>query len=200
MWKYPYVQSPKRLADFLQRLPSIGVPDVLNTATLRRHGFDNSNDRGIVGVARFIGLIDAEGVPTERWSELRGDFGPALAEAIRQGYPDLFRQYPDAHRQDEDALRAFFGASTTAGAAAVAKTVGTFRTLCGLAEFRDGKAGAEVEKHTVSKSETAPVSMRFSDEPRLSLSLQVTFPAEADEATFRAFFRALREELLDRKS
>lgn len=201
MWKYPYVQSPKRLVEFLQRLPSIGVPEVLNTSSLRRHGFDNSNDRGIVGVVRFIGLIDAEGVPTEKWSLLRGDFRPALADAIMSGYEDLFRQYPDAYRQGDDALRAFFGESTSAGAAAISKTVGTFKALCSLAAFPDQKRVGGSVKQAVSERETAtsgpPVPLP-STAAALSISVQVSFPAETDEATFRAFFRALRQELLDR--
>lgn len=199
MWKYPYVQSPKRLVSFLERLPSIGVPQRLDTQALRRLGFEAANDRGIVGVARFLGIIDEGGASTQQWTELRADLRPALGQLMQRAYAPLFEQYPDAHHRSEDELRAFFSVSTTAGAAAVAKTVTTFRALAGLAEFeekrlRNASAAPSDERETLEG--TKETRRGAGSGNGVSLALTIALPAGLSEEELRRYLVAIREELL----
>jgi hypothetical protein len=95
---YPYTPVTGKLKALLQKVRSTGMPPKLSAAHLKTLGFTSSNDASMIGVLRFIGLIDGSSIPTPLWSEYRGQKHRAvLGRAVKQGYADLFALYPQAN-------------------------------------------------------------------------------------------------------
>ena len=199
---YPYVQSPGRLVRFLRELRTIGKPARFTTDVLRSLGYTSSNDRGFIRVLRFLGWIGAAGEPTLRWDAMRAGFEAALADAIRTGYVDVFSQYPDAHRRDDEALRSFFSARTSVGAAAVAKMAATFRALCGGATFSDEEMRLPISETEPGMPAGLPFPSRSVSESgcQVTINIDLTLPADATGEVYERIFEAISRHLLGRKA
>ena len=98
MVDYAYTVVTGRIKDLLAKVRTTGPPAKFTQAHLKTLGFTSSNDTSLIGVLKFIGFIDSNGIPTPVWNEYRGaKYKQVLASAIRTGYADLFALYPDAN-------------------------------------------------------------------------------------------------------
>ena len=76
----------------LRRLRGFRPPKV-DIAFLRMHRIAPKNERAVVNALRYLGLIDAEGVPTEKLARLQGgDYVKGLATVVGEAYADLFQR------------------------------------------------------------------------------------------------------------
>ena len=141
MAAYPYTPVTGKLKTLLQKVRTTGIPSKLTAGHLKTIGFTSSNDPSMIGVLKFIGLVDGAGIPTPLWSEYRGQSHKAvLGRAIKSGYADLFALYPDANSRSIPDLTHVFSTSSTGGEQVIRQTVQTFKALVDEAEF--GGAGA----------------------------------------------------------
>src|ERR1700738_3342347 len=128
MVDYAYTVVPGRIKEILEKVRSTGRPPKLTVAHLKTLGFTSSNDTSLIGVLRFIGFIDSNGIPTTLWNEYRGaKYKQVLAKAIRTGYADLFAVYPDANATSNTELSHVFSTSSSAGSQVISKTIATFK-------------------------------------------------------------------------
>ena len=133
---YPYTQVTGKLKSLLEKIRTVGVPPKVNGSWLKTIGFTSSNDPTLIGVLKFVGLIDASNIPTPKWTAYRGATHRAvLGDAIRQAYSDLYAVYPDAHARSNTELSHVFSTSSTGGQQVITKTVNTFKVLVQEAEF-----------------------------------------------------------------
>jgi hypothetical protein len=136
MVEYAYTTVTGKIKDFLAKIRSTGIPPKLTQAHLKTLGFTSSNDGTLIGVMKFVGLIDDSGIPTQMWNAYRGTHHRAvLAKGIREGYADLFAVYPDANVRPNPELTHVFTTSSSAGAQVIGKTVATFKALVDEADF-----------------------------------------------------------------
>ena len=136
MADFPYTTVPGKLKTLLDKIRDIGVPPKAHNQWLKSIGFTSSNDSSLLTILKYLGLADQTGVPTQRWTEYRGNLhGRVLAEAIQDGYSELYAVYPDAHSRTAEELEHVFSTNSTAGKQVIGKTATTFRNLCELADF-----------------------------------------------------------------
>jgi hypothetical protein len=91
MSDFAYTVVPGKLRQLLTKMRTVGVPRKVNADWLKNLGFTSSNDKSLIAILKFIGMIDPSGVPTPTWSGYRGaDNKKVLGRAVRQGYADLF--------------------------------------------------------------------------------------------------------------
>jgi hypothetical protein len=118
MVDFTYTTVPGKIKPLLTKIREVGVPQKVTVQWLKTLGFRSSNDASLVGVLKFIGLTDATGVPTPRWTQYRGaNHKRVLGEAVREGYADLFAVYPDAHQRNPADLDHVFSTSSSGGKA-----------------------------------------------------------------------------------
>src|SRR2546427_2780581 len=131
MTDFPYTLVPGKLKEFLGQIPSMGIPDKVSQTYLEKTGYKSKNDRMTIGVLKDIGFTDSSGHPTARWKAYRdrGQSAAIMAQALRETYADLFRTYPDSHRKDNEALRNYFSAHSSAGDRMLQAMVQTFKAL-----------------------------------------------------------------------
>jgi hypothetical protein len=136
MADFTYTTVPGKIKPFLEKIRQVGVPPKASAQWLKSIGYLSSNDSSLVAVLKFIGLIDATGIPTGIWSNYRGaHHKKVLGEAIRNGYAELFAVYPNAWEVETKDIEHVFSTSSSAGKQVISKTIATFNALCELAEF-----------------------------------------------------------------
>ena len=208
MADYPYCTVPGKLSEFLAKIQSIGIPEKVTTRWLPTIGFGSTNDRSIITVLKFIGLVDGNGVPTQLWSEFRGQSGGrALEKAVKNAYSELFRTYPDAQNRTTDELQTFIRGHTTYGTQAVSKAVKTFKTLCQHSEFESDESAAKLVETETAESETTtpssaekvlPTPRSVSGSPSLHIDIQIHISPEATSDQIEKIFESMAKHLYEK--
>lgn len=107
-------------------------PGRVDETFLRSQGIAPRNEYKVVGALRFLGLIDAEGRPTERAHLLKtrgATFTLNLQEIVREAYGDLFREVRPREATQE-AVYNHFVARARLGGEMATKATRFFRKLC----------------------------------------------------------------------
>lgn len=108
------------------------APAKVDQAFLRQHRVAPQNEYKVVGALQFLGLIDAEGQPTEK-SRLLKVRGPAytlnLQGIVREAYVDLF-EHLNPRETDRDRLHNYFVTRAHLGAEMATKAARFFIELC----------------------------------------------------------------------
>ncbi len=195
MADFPYTPHPATLKKFFAHIQSAGVPEKVSIKYLETVGFKTKNDRYIIGVLKFLGFVDSNGIPTELWSQYRNRSNAmtALAGAIQSKYNDLFQTYPDAYRKDNEALRNYFSPHTTVAESTLGLIVSTFKVLCELANFE----GVESIQHKGTGGKPSggqpPLPPQL---PVVNINIQLQLPATDDATIYDKLFAALKKHLL----
>jgi Family of unknown function (DUF5343) len=193
----PYMASTKNLADILNKIESAGTPPRFTNEFLKTLGFTSSNDRTIIKVLKGLGFLASDGTPTERYNEFRNPArsGAALAQGLREGWPEVFLADQQAHARSSSDLVGLFKNVTGKGDAVAQKMATTFKALADRADFAAAPAALTGEEvvEAPAPPETRPDRLGV----RLHHDVHLHLPPTSDVAVYTAIFRALRAELLD---
>ena len=146
--EYPYAHVSAKLKDFLDKIPSTGVPDKVTYNELAARGFKSTNDRSILGVLKFLTLVDAEGIPTEKWTAYRNKSNNKLllGTLVQLSYSELFSMYPNAQERADEEIRNFIASKTKVGEDTIQRIVTTFKMLCSMSDFSSHTSDAEPDE------------------------------------------------------
>lgn len=168
-------------------------------------GFTSSNDRGVIKLFKYLGLLDTTGKPLTPYREFM-DSSKAksvLGGRLRASYDDLFLADKEANNQNAAKLKGWFKTKTGASEAVAEKMATTFKSLASYATFdtvsavetvkpaTNGSLDVEVEKPVPPTTPEVKESKGFS----FAYRIEVHLPDTTNIDTYRAIFRALREEL-----
>lgn len=210
MAKLPYVVNTGKVSEYFNKIQEVGRPTTVNRQWLNTVGFTGSNDRYLVAFLKDIGFVDTSGNPTQRWTDYRdSSVAPGvLADAVRDGFADLFQLYSDAQRKDDAAIRNWMRThAPDASQTTVDRSLATFRSVCALADFgagdsrpASGPTGANADEPSVSSAQAAlglggPAPSTTM--PSVNINVELHLPASADADHYEAFFSAMRKHLLD---
>lgn len=204
MADFPYTPNPASLKRFLSHIQSAGVPGKITQKYLEQVGFKSTNDRYIIGVLKFVGLVDSSGAPTDLWQSYRNRqaAGATLAAALRGGYDNLFSTYPDAYRKDNEALRNYFSAHTKVAERTLGLIVATFKALCDLADFEASQPAEAAASEPLTQKPTHEAKRRVVEPathggmPAININIQLQLPATDDAGIYDKLFAALKKHLL----
>ncbi len=70
MAEFPYSPHAANVKRFLDHVQKAVVPEKVTLNYLKKVGF-SSNDRYILGILKFLGFVDACGMPTKTWTDYR---------------------------------------------------------------------------------------------------------------------------------
>ena len=158
MTEFPSTGVTGKIKQLLQKIRDIGMPKKITVAWLKSIGFTSSNDPTLIPILKFIGLSDANGNPTDIWSQYRGnDYRAVLGSAIKKGYYELFSVYSDANAREQKDLYHFFSTKSQAGKQTIEITIRTFKALCDEADFSQDSAEAIVATFAPSPVASAPI-------------------------------------------
>lgn len=201
-----------KVHDILDKIQNAAVPDVFGVDFLKDMGFTSSNDRAMIRVLKYLGMIDQAGRPQPAYREFM-DHTKAkgvLAARLRAAFDDLFAADKGAQAKSATQLKGWFKTKTGAGDAVAEKMASTFKSLADYADWTAIPVPAPVAAQSeppvpepAIEAEKAPDTKP----PKLNLGglesglglvyrLEIHLPDSANVDTFRAIFRALKEELL----
>ncbi|MBX4900123.1 DUF5343 domain-containing protein [Sinorhizobium sp. B11] len=207
MGDFAYTNVPGKIKPLLDKIRTIGIPPKVGTPWLKTIGYTSSNDKSLVGVLKFVGLIDSSGTPTPIWNGLRGSHHKkVLGEAIMKGYAELYAIYPDAHTRTNTEIGHVFTTSSTAGQQVISKTVATFKALVAEADFSADAASADTAIHTgplhtapVQSAPTSPTMPNMQNGPAVHIDIQIHISPESTAEQIDKIFESMAKHLYGRK-
>jgi hypothetical protein len=106
--KYPYSRL-KGLKDFMDfaKEPGWKQPKI-DKALFKKLDLAKGKENEALSALRFLGLIDAAGVPTAAFDALKEDYQGTMNNLVRTGYADLFSLIPP-RLATQSRLLTFFG-------------------------------------------------------------------------------------------
>ncbi len=207
MTDYPYMNSTRKVEDFFNKIQKMGIPDTITTKWLPSIGFKSTNDRPIVKIVKFIGFANSSGQPTTRWQSYRdqNQSKRIMAQGILEGYSELFEQYPDAYQRNDEDLKNYFRANSTAGEQVITYTLGTFKILCSLADFSQNGSKSEEEPQNFLDAENqsnmplpSSVASHQSGKPSLHIDVQIHIDSDATPEQIDQIFKSMAKHLYDK--
>jgi len=137
----PFMFGYGVIAAVIEKIQDRDAPDVFSHDYLRYTlGFSRESDRAFIALAKRMGLLTAEGKPTELYHDLRKpkQAHAALAKAMHQGYAMLYARNAKVDGLDRKDLAALIAELTTLepGHTTARAIVGTFLALRDLARPR----------------------------------------------------------------
>jgi hypothetical protein len=207
-----YTTVPGSFSKLLDKIPTLGRPDKVNSGWLASIGMGGGNNQSMLRVLKGLGAVASDGTPSELWGALRAQDKPKIAAAVRTMYSDLFAIYPDANKKDDEALIAFFRANTDLGEKAQRLSVQTFKVLCDAGDFSVTATADAAEANTAASSpapagaaktkQTTPDPPAAKDEPRsaagqvaLTVNIELHLPASSDGEVYDKLFGAMAKHL-----
>ena len=204
MADFAYTTVPGKLKPLLEKIRQVGIPSKVSIQWLKTLGFTSSNDTTLIGVLKFVGLVDSSNIPTSTWSQYRGAHHKrTLGDALQRGYAELFAVYPDAPQRANVELEHVFSTSSTAGKQVIGKTVTTFKALCEIAEFASLEEATSQQVHTgpmhtpVGTMATNSVQPRTSGGsiPSVHIDVQIHISPEASAEQIDQVFKSMAKHL-----
>lgn len=200
MSEIPYTPLAGKIKEYFAKIQETKVPPKVDTDWLKSIGFGSGNDSYILKVLKHIGFVDDSKVPTDLWKEYKDPTKShaVLAQAIRQGYKDLFDTYEDAHRKDNEALYAFFSSKTGMAKRTVDLMVNTFTNLCQLADFEKEISQIERRPPKVFSPQKGGIGVKPANGiiSEMHINIQLHLPATSDQTVYDNLFKSLRKHLL----
>lgn len=155
---------------------------------------------------KYLGMLDSSGRPQASYREFMDQTKAkhVLATRMRATFDDLFTADKNANSKSVEQLKGWFKTKTGSGDAVAQKMASTFRSLATYANW-DGAApaAAEDEKSESSMPERthSPIELpQSAGHGKSAIGLvyrfEIHLPDTQNVDTFRAIFRALREELM----
>lgn len=197
MAEFQYTTVPGKLKKLLSKIHEVGVPSKASNKWLKSIGFKSSNDGTLLTILKFINFIDSSSVPTEKWKDYRGiNHAQVLANAIREGYAELYVVYPDAHSRTHSELEHVFSTSSSAGKQVIVKTIRTFQSLCEQADFT--ASGVPKPSGTPVTPPTAPSGGQT--QPSLHIDIQIHISPDATTDQIEQIFSSMAKHLYKGKN
>lgn len=202
-----YLIKTGNAEDFFKAIRNAKAPERFTNSFLKDLGFASSNDRLYIGVLKGQRFLDDNGAPTDRYFAFldQSQSDVVLAEAIRDGYEDLFAIDRNAQTLGLEDVQGKLKTLTRGQKSenVINWMANTFRTLCDLADWSPlAKPPAELPPSAPSDTEVPPPmpAPQLSEANRTPLALhyniQLILPDSRDPAVYDALFASLRRHLI----
>jgi hypothetical protein len=156
---YPYTPSGGPIVAIVQQLRR-SFPATVDASTLKKLAIAPKNESYVLGVLRFIGVLDSEGKKTEQAGKVflhheETGFQKAFAELVKAAYTELFSLHGDAAWElDTDALISFFRHSAESTQIVGQRQANTFKTLSALTGHAEVQAPRPKQPRSSDNAQT----------------------------------------------
>lgn len=199
-----YTLKPGSIPAYFDAMLQAGAPERFSVKFLEGLEFKSTNDRGIIGILKYLGFLDADASPTKRYFEFldKTRARTVLANAIRESYSELFALNKDANKLSTDEVKGklrtlYAGTKKDSLIGLIART---FTALC---EYADFTVTASVQKPIEKKEEVVatpdhkakPPTQKLVSLDSLQYHINIVLPESRDQAVYDAIFKSLRDHL-----
>jgi hypothetical protein len=208
----PFMNATGLVTKIFDKIISASQPERFTQDFLKtKLGYDSGSSRPFIPLLKRLGFISTDGTPTPLYSKFRNEQerGKAMAQAIRQGYKEVFERSEYAHDLEKSKFKNLIIEMTglEPGDTMVNAIAGTFFALKSYAKFdsQDQDTAPQDEK---KKKNVVLLENNGDDTPpplpprqaanglNLSYTINLNLPETSDVEVFNAIFRSLKENLL----
>lgn len=205
----PYLTASGTLKKALDRLVEASRPDKFNYDFLENVlKLKGGSARAILPILKRISFITSDGIPTELYGRFRteGGRGPAALQALKAGFPEIFKRSEYAYSVDESKLRDIIVEITGLKSSdAVAQAIkGTFNVL--KSYIPAGMDPTSIDDEVLSEEFQTPANFQVTplspQRPKgggqigLTYNINIVLPETSDLRVLNAIFRSLKENIL----
>ena len=199
-----YLTSVKNVRDIFKAMQTAQAPPKFTVRFLESLGFKTPADRLIIGVLKSLNFLNANGEPTKRYFEFldQTQANRVLAEALREGYSDLFQINTKANELSQADIKNKLRTLTQGQASdtVLDKMAATFKTLSGMADFSSAPSKTAPDTQAKEKEEKQPQKTADKIE-RIAIgglvyNIQLILPESRDQSVYDALFKSMKDHLL----
>lgn len=201
-----YLQTTKNLQNIINSLISAKAPERFTNKFLEDLGFKSTNDRLYIGVFKGLGLLDENGVPTQRYHQFldQSETGKVLAIGIQEAYEDLFALRKDAQTLSNDEVKGKLKTLTQGQKSdnILLLMTNTFKALCDVADWTSDDNVGQTFAVDVTREKTLEENVTKGDlinqgrKMNLHYNIQIHLPETTNMAVYDAIFQSLKKHLL----
>ena len=201
-----YLQTTKNLQNIINSLISAKAPERFTNKFLEDLGFKSTNDRLYIGVFKGLGLLDENGVPTQRYHQFldQSETGKVLAIGIQEAYEDLFALRKDAQTLSNDEVKGKLKTLTHGQKSdnILLLMTNTFKALCDVADWTSDDNVSQTFAVDVTQEKTLEDNVTKGDlinqgrKMNLHYNIQIHLPETTNMAVYDAIFQSLKKHLL----
>lgn len=196
----PYVMNYGKIPALFSKIREASPPPKFNrdfVATVL--GFKSSSDQAFPPFLKRLGFLDDANVPTQDYRDYRGDEGLAkaiMAKRIRASFPTIFQAKEYAWKLNKQELTATVKRvhGLADESSALEAIVGTFSSLCHIADFEAEPAKREEKEKQLEQPKQ--ITSTIPSKLGLSYTVVLNLPATTDIEVFNAIFKSLKENIL----
>ncbi|MEQ9230699.1 MAG: DUF5343 domain-containing protein [Cyclobacteriaceae bacterium] len=204
-----YLLTTKNVDGFFNSLLNAQAPTKFTNKFLEQLEFKSTNDRLFIGVLKFLGFIDSNGIPQETYFKFldQTQSKHVLAEAVKEAYSDLFTVNVKAHEMSANEVKNKLKTLTQGSKSdtVIGCMANTFTSLCKYADFSKEatKASIAVRKKDEKPHDEEKDSHKMTHElinkqinTEMHYNIQIHLPETRDITVYDAIFKSLKEHLL----
>lgn len=197
MTDYPYMVSNNKIWPIIEKIQQAARPAKFTQEVLKNLGFTSTNDRAFIPLAKKLGFLAEDGVPTSLYDQLKDKTTTKmiLATQIKSLYSELYAINMEIHRASEAEVKGAISRVTGKDEEGVNRIYNTFKTLCGNADFEnivlvEKSANMEISESNAPDNLTVPIQT-----PQFHYNIQIHLPATTDISVYNAIFKSLKDNL-----
>lgn len=199
-----YMASTKNVGEILRKMVDGVAPPKFTVEHLKAIGNTSSNDRAIIPLLKDLGFLEADATPTQRYHDYRDKSRSkaVMAEALRDGYTDVFQLREHPTKADRSAIEGLFKSKHNSSDRVAKEQAATFLAFLEHADMTaapptvaDQLPSSEIGDSEGDQTRAAPAPSRGLS-TQLHYTIQVHLPATKDLEVYNAIFRSLKENLL----
>ena len=215
--KHPYLVSQGNLTTTFAKFRS-SLPPTINVKTLQRLSLAKSNEKSVIDILEFVGLIEDEKA-TEAGKDIfhtadDAAFGEKLAKQLERAYESLFQDHgASAWELEDKSLIGYFRSADKTSETTGKRQYYAFSTLASLAGKRaaqpitaprsttatprnTNKTKPKTEEKSSSLNLSEQVGRRAKIDSNLNVNIQVHIAADTPPAVIATIFENMGKYLL----
>lgn len=207
-----YLLTTKNLDAFFNSILTAQAPPKFTIKFLEQLEFKSTNDRLFIGVLKFLGFVDSNGIPQERYFKFldQTQSKQVLADAIKEAYSDIFAVNTKANEMNANDVKNKLKTLTQGSKsdAVLGCMANTFTSLVKYADFskhslkeliplkkEDNHSQAEDIPNTNEQKHTHElINKKITTE--MHYNIQIHLPETRDITVYDAIFKSLKDHLL----
>ena len=203
----PFMNSYGLIEKIFDKLKSAATPPRFTQDFLgSKLGFSGGSAKAFIPFLKRLGFLGSDGVPTDLYKRFRNtsESGAAMAEAMRNGYGEVFSRNEYAHELSDQELRGLIVQIT--GLEESATTVGAIvKSFLAVKNLADFDATEDTDLIEFDEPDDEPTGYSSTPPPQrelnkvgigLSYTINLNLPETTNVAVFNAIFKSLKENLL----
>ncbi|WP_281405943.1 DUF5343 domain-containing protein [Mesorhizobium sp. B2-6-7] len=207
----PYLAASGTLKKILERITEAAQPPKFNSDFLENVlKLKGGAGRAIPPILKKLGMLSTDGVPTDLYAKFRTESGRGRAahQALRNGFPEIFKRSDYAHTVPDNKLRDIIVEITglNPNDKVVQAIMGTFSAVKSFVPSdlditgEDIDIGAGFDEGQINSMGSMPGSFGAGSSSnggiRLAYNINIVLPETSDLIILIAIFRSIKENLM----